>query len=235
MLDEEENHVISDRIINKLMQEIEISDGSYLYVYTLCLKNAPNSEKLSVLDAINSIISIETIQSLKEQINLLAPNNKEQLELIKGLKRELADYLIDTLINYSTAEIITVYNDADDNTNVEQIPQTSIKLLKLLIFANFKNLFEDIIQTCTKETINLLATNNPTYDSPKSIFEYMKFITRLDILLSYTDSGLYKEIEKYINGTQFNNDNIKEEVKNILKKHKGRSFGKTKPDTPKKD
>lgn len=95
-------------------------------------------------------------------------------------------------------------------------------MIKLLTYCNFKEIFDNIMVICIKETLNLLAANDITYTSPNSIFEYKKLITKLAILFNYTDNGLFSEIEEYLNKTKFKNKDIEKEVRNIFESYKGK-------------
>ena len=180
----------------------------------------PDNLEFYIFESLISLIDIEMMKRLKFKLDDIYVNDYESLSFINSMFREFNEIMIYQCFDNSLSEIIYL----KCNMDISKIPFINIKnlitfidnILKLENDVYFKPI-DSTMMSFSKIVIDRLV-NEEFINNPRSIFNFMALITRLEILIEYIDKeGLYALID-YCNEINISNDFGIENIVNVIKK-----------------
>ena len=180
----------------------------------------PDNLEFYIFESLISLIDIEMMKRLKFKLDDIYVNDYESLSFINSMFREFNEMMIYQCFDNSLSEIIYL----KCNMDISKIPFINIKglitfidnILKLENDVYFKPI-DSTMMSFSKIVIDRLVSEE-FINNPRSIFNFMALITRLEILIEYIDKeGLYALID-YCNEINISNDFGIENIVNVIKK-----------------
>ena len=180
----------------------------------------PDNLEFYIFESLISLIDIEMMKRLKFKLDDIYVNDYESLSFINSMFREFNEIMIYQCFDNSLSEIIYL----KCNMDISKIPFINIKnlitfidnILKLENDVYFKPI-DSTMMSFSKIVIDRLVSEE-FINNPRSIFNFMALITRLEILIEYIDKeGLYALID-YCNEINISNDFGIENIVNVIKK-----------------
>ena len=180
----------------------------------------PDNLEFYIFESLISLIDIEMMKRLKFKLDDIYVNDYESLSFINSMFREFNEIMFYQCFDNSLSEIIYL----KCNMDISKIPFINIKslitfidnILKLENDVYFKPI-DSTMMSFSKIVIDRLVSEE-FINNPRSIFNFMALITRLEILIEYIDKeGLYALID-YCNEINISNDFGIENIVNVIKK-----------------
>lgn len=178
----------------------------------------PNLE-FSILDLINSKITIDTQKLVYNKISNLIADSDDTKNYIMMLKDIDKIYLISYLNLYEVSERLLINSSFD----VERIPSFSFKELEENIF-NDKGLNIDIIANYNNifylTSVNLIETIYQSKFNPSrvtSIYNNLYYVSKLDVLINYLNKEQLHNLLNLCNKLNIN-EMLKNDITNNINK-----------------
>jgi len=150
------------------------------------------SYKVSVWDAIVSIINIEINKSIQNKIFSTTPTQENDYKFIKELKNNLICLKMTVLFGNFTSEIYALYA----NTDINKIADSDVNKI-IQVGAIDKDTFSNLMLTETKNIVDDLATITKLEYNPDNVFGFLRLVTSFEIFVSHLDLESLRKINDY--------------------------------------
>ncbi len=115
--------------------------------------------------------------------------------------------------------MLTIYNDID----IDKIPDINInpiynKLKKIYRVDNVDEHISEVLFKLAVNDISSMCKEGQIVNSPQSIFDYLYFITKFEILLLYMNKNYIQKLYEYFMNIQFNNKYIYNDIYSKIKR-----------------
>lgn len=213
------------RVINKL-------HISYDKLTKNCIRNnnlfefLDENELLSIADIVNSKIMIDSFKLMLKKISELECNSDYE----KKLKKEFLLYIMQHAlfklsIGYASEKLslkngynISKIESVDLNQIEDQIFDATGNKPDLIVFAR-DNIFADFM-----DFLNLLENANFDTDDLENIYDNLYFITYMEVIIKYLNKEQLAFVSSYINGINFNNKLIANNIRRLVKTEQDEVF-----------
>ena len=203
---------------NKLQATKNIFMGLEISSKELNLGNIPDM-RFDIFSVIVSFIHLKTFKSVKNKIDGLSCQTKQDNDFVTELLKVLSNQLLLKSCYNDLLEILTIYNDID----IDKMPDINFnligdKLKKIYHCDNVDECVSEILFKLAVGDISVMCQEGNLVNSPKSVFDYLYFTTRFEIILTYMDKNSLVKLYEYCKNMKFNNQFIYNDVNNKIRR-----------------
>ena len=214
-----DNSVEYMRYRNKLQFIKNIFMGYKITPNKLKLDNIPNDICFDIYCVILAVMHISTFKNIKEKLDSLSFENKQDKMFVDSLNIKLETKLLYKICSNDLLEILILYNNMD----IDKIPYVDINIALKSLSKVYYNMdidehINDILFNLIVADISMVQTKKQLNNSSDDVFEYLYFTTRIEVIMSYMNKEYLKKLYEHCKNINFNNVYISADVKNKIKK-----------------
>ena len=207
------------RFVNKLRFIRNIYNGLKITTNKLDINKVTSDMEFDIYSAIFSLIYIEIFRKILNKLETVTYDNEQDEMFVNNLFEELNFKIIYRCSCNDLFEIISLYCDMDIN----KFPNIKMDVLK----THLSNIYQDdndidehineILYNSIIDDINQMTLKNNLDNNPEAVFDYLYFVTKMDVILSYLNKKYLEKLLNYYNQTQFNNNFIKYNTRKLIR------------------
>lgn len=207
------------RFVNKLRFIGNIYNGFKTTIGKLGINNGPSDMEFDIYSAIFSVIYIEVFRKILNRLESLSYDNEQDEMFVNNLFGELNFKIIYRCSCNDLFEIISLYCDMDINN----FPDINMDILKVHLSNVYQEIDDidghvnEILYNSIIDDINQMALKNNLDNNPEEVFDYLYFVTKIDVILSYLNRKYLEKLLNDYNQIKFNNNVIKCNTRKLIR------------------
>lgn len=206
------------RFVNKLRFVKSIYNGLKITARELNIDKIPSDMEFDIYSAIFSVIYIDVFRKILDKLESLSYDDEQDELFIGCLFGELNFKIIYRCSCNDLFEMMSLYNDMDIN----KFPDISMDVLKKSLGSIYKGFdidshINDVLYNSIVDDIAKMRWKNNLNNNPEDVFEYLYFITKMNVVMSYLNKMYLSKLLEYCNNNGFNNSYICSDVKRLIR------------------